>query len=208
MRWGLHLTDTGDRLSVLRRRRGWTLGQLADRAAMHPSTIWKIEQGKTPNPGTETLRRLSEALGEPVDTLTGSTAPPPQPVVFGGVVGVPIVRYSAHAGSSSVWQESGPREWLPAEMERGRRLLAAEVIGRCLAPEIEPGDVVIFDQNRREPQDGEIAVITTSSSGVFVKKVFRVGDAVRLYPDDGDIPHGEAVTIEGTALRVVKKLVR
>lgn len=198
----------GDRIDALLSRKGWSIRMLANRSGVDNGTLSRIISGDTASPTIGTIQKIAAALGEPVEALTGSAAPPPQVVVFGGVVGVPLVRWAAHAGSSAVWIESGPREWLPAEMERGRRLLAAEVIGRCLSPEIEPGDVVIFDQNRREPQDGEIAVITTSSAGVFVKKVFRVGDAVRLYPDDGDVPAGEDVTIEGTALRVVKKLNR
>lgn len=192
----------------MRESRGWDQSTLARRAQVSASYVSRLESGKLAQPSAMRLRVIAEALGETMESLTGESSGAPAVMVFGGVVGVPLVRWSAHAGSSAVWQESGPREWLPAEMERGRRLLAAEVIGRCLSPEIEPGDVVIFDQNRREPLDGEIAVITTSSAGVFVKKVFRVGDAVRLYPDDGDVPPGEDVTIEGTALRVVKKLSR
>jgi transcriptional regulator with XRE-family HTH domain len=195
-------------MKMLRESHGWDQSTLARRAGVSPSYVSRLEAGKHVKPGAGKLRLIAEALGETLESLTGEPSGAPAVMVFGGVVGVPLVRWSAHAGSSAVWQESGPREWLPAEMERGRRLLAAEVIGRCLSPEIEPGDVVIFDQNRREPQDGEIAVITTASAGVFCKRVFRVGDVVRLYPDDGDVPPGEDVTIEGTALRVVKKLNR
>lgn len=198
----------GERVKQARVRRGWSMGQLAARAGLSTAAVSKIERGIIVNPSSGALKKLADALGERIESIAGGSLSTPLPVVFGGVVGVPLVRWSAHAGSSAVWIESGPREWLPAEMERGRRLLAAEVIGRCLSPEIEPGDVVIFDQNRREPQDGEIAVITTASAGVFCKRVFRVGDVVRLYPDDGDVPPGEDVTIEGTALRVVKKLNR
>lgn len=193
---------------MLRESHGWDQSTLARRAGVSSSYISRLEAGKHPQPGAEKLRLVADALGVTLDELRGTPSGTPSLVTFAGVVGVPVVRWTAHAGSSSVWQEAGPREWLPADMERGRRLLAAEVIGRCLSPEIEPGDVVIFDQNRREPQDGEIAVITTPSSGVFVKKVLRIGDVMRLYPDDGDVPADEEVTIEGTALRVVKKLAR
>lgn len=192
----------------MRESRGWDQSTLARRAQVNASYVSRLESGKLAQPSAMRLRMIAEALGETLASLTGDSSGAPAVMVFGGVVGVPLVRWAAHAGSSAVWIESGPREWLPAEMERGRKLLAAEVIGRCLSPEIEPGDVVIFDQNRREPQDGEIAVITTASAGVFCKRVFRVGDVVRLYPDDGDVPPGEDVTIEGTALRVVKKLNR
>lgn len=205
----MHERNTiGERIWALIGRRGWSIRMLAERSGVDNGTLSRIISGETMSPTIGTLQKIAQSLGESVESLTGGAPPPPAAVVFGGVVGVPLVRWTAHAGPSSVWQESGPREWLPAEMERGRRLLAAEVVGRCLSPEIEPGDVVIFDQNRRDPQDGEIAVITTPSAGVFVKKVLRVGTAVRLYPDNGDIAEGEEVIIEGTALRVVKKLER
>jgi transcriptional regulator with XRE-family HTH domain len=37
---------------------------LADRSGVQPSTIWRIEEGKTRDPASSTLRKLSDALAE------------------------------------------------------------------------------------------------------------------------------------------------
>jgi len=50
------------RLTILREQRGWTKAELGRQAAMHPSTVGKIENGReVPYPGE--LAKLARALG-------------------------------------------------------------------------------------------------------------------------------------------------
>ena len=49
-------------LVAWRRRRGWSYSELAERAAVSPATVYRIERGTTrPRPGV--ARRLAAALG-------------------------------------------------------------------------------------------------------------------------------------------------
>ena len=55
-------------LTEERRRRGWSLAELARRAGMHPSTVGLIESGRLQAyPGQ--LAKLADALGVPTSTL-------------------------------------------------------------------------------------------------------------------------------------------
>jgi transcriptional regulator with XRE-family HTH domain len=55
----------GDRLRVVRKRRGLTQRQVARLAGVSLSLISKLEQGERQDTRTETLRRLAVALGVP-----------------------------------------------------------------------------------------------------------------------------------------------
>jgi transcriptional regulator with XRE-family HTH domain len=58
----------GDRLRELRTAKGWTQGELADRAGMAKAGIANLEQGRT-GPSWETVVRLCAALGVPCDAF-------------------------------------------------------------------------------------------------------------------------------------------
>lgn len=57
-----------------RKDRGWSQGQLASRSGADRSTISRIENGHTPNPGHETLGKIAVALEVPIAQLTGEQA--------------------------------------------------------------------------------------------------------------------------------------
>ena len=69
----------GPRIRRTRRRLGWTLQELAERAGFTRSLISKIETGAT-MPPVATLMKLTAALGVPVATLLEDDDAPP--VVF------------------------------------------------------------------------------------------------------------------------------
>ncbi|NIM07178.1 MAG: helix-turn-helix domain-containing protein [Armatimonadetes bacterium] len=56
------MSELGFTLHMLRRRRGWTQGQLAQRARTTPEYISQLERGKKTNPGIDLLTRLALAL--------------------------------------------------------------------------------------------------------------------------------------------------
>jgi transcriptional regulator with XRE-family HTH domain len=61
----------GQLLLSLRQELGWSARELADRSAVHHSTITLIERGQIAQPRPDKLTRLARALGvEPSDFLT------------------------------------------------------------------------------------------------------------------------------------------
>ena len=50
-------------LRELRERAGLTQLQLAVKAGLTPSTVYKLEAGKSKRPGYTTIQRLADALG-------------------------------------------------------------------------------------------------------------------------------------------------
>ena len=55
------------RLTLARKRRQLTKKELADRANLTAVTLTRIEAGDTPDPNTETVRAIAQALGYPTD---------------------------------------------------------------------------------------------------------------------------------------------
>ena len=74
--------QVGERLHVLRRRRGQTLRDLGAQAEVNYVTLSKIERGKMPQVSADIVARVAVALGVTTDYLLGvdgTTPPPPQP---------------------------------------------------------------------------------------------------------------------------------
>jgi transcriptional regulator with XRE-family HTH domain len=60
-----------ERVKQLRRRRGWTQNELAERASIDRTVLSRIESGVTLNPRANELKGLARALGCSIDFLVG-----------------------------------------------------------------------------------------------------------------------------------------
>src|SRR6476659_5703828 len=61
------------RLRDLRYSKGWGPDELANRAKISRTALYQIERGNTSKPQAGTLRRISRALGVPLEILLDST---------------------------------------------------------------------------------------------------------------------------------------
>lgn len=61
----------GARIAELRKERGWTQRELADRAGITPTYISEIENARTGNVGSAILLEIADALGASLDYLLG-----------------------------------------------------------------------------------------------------------------------------------------
>ena len=61
------------RIRDLRYAKGWGPDELASRARISRTALYQIERGSTNKPQAGTLRRISRALGVPLDDLLTST---------------------------------------------------------------------------------------------------------------------------------------
>jgi transcriptional regulator with XRE-family HTH domain len=59
------------RVEQCRRERGWTRAELARRARLNPTHLWKVLDGQRPRVEAETVRRLARAFGVTTDYLLG-----------------------------------------------------------------------------------------------------------------------------------------
>jgi transcriptional regulator with XRE-family HTH domain len=64
------------RIRDLRYAKGWGPDELASRAKISRTALYQIERGNTSKPQAGTLRRISRALGVPLESLLDSGAAP------------------------------------------------------------------------------------------------------------------------------------
>jgi transcriptional regulator with XRE-family HTH domain len=80
------------RIRDLRYAKGWGPDELASRAKISRTALYQIERGNTSKPQAGTLRRISRALGVPLEILLDAPTVPtdndlaPVPAVSGGTV--------------------------------------------------------------------------------------------------------------------------
>ena len=56
------MMEYGMRIKELRKARGWSAEQLAEKTGISPATIYRYENGTTEEPKSSMLRRIAEAL--------------------------------------------------------------------------------------------------------------------------------------------------
>ena len=71
------VTNIAARVSDLRKQRGLSLQEVADRAGITKSHVWEIEQGRSRNPTIATAVGVASALGVSLDYLTGLSSSKP-----------------------------------------------------------------------------------------------------------------------------------
>ena len=66
--------DLSRRIRDLRYAKGWGPDELASRAKISRTALYQIERGSTTKPQAGTLRRISRALGVPLEVLLTSAS--------------------------------------------------------------------------------------------------------------------------------------
>ena len=70
-------TTLGGKINSLRKKKGLTLEQLADKTDSSKGYIWELENRETKNPSAEKLRKIAEALDVTTDFLLDHTQQKP-----------------------------------------------------------------------------------------------------------------------------------
>ncbi len=89
------------RIRDLRYAKGWGPDELASRAKISRTALYQIERGNTSKPQAGTLRRISRALGVPLEVLLESTPVSSSHEVAGDVTEAPIGAALSVRGTSS-----------------------------------------------------------------------------------------------------------
>jgi transcriptional regulator with XRE-family HTH domain len=63
--------SVGLKINEIRRKRGFSLQELADEVGVSKGYIWELEKGTRDNPSLQVLEKLSSALKVPIRELVG-----------------------------------------------------------------------------------------------------------------------------------------
>lgn len=180
-------------------------------------------------PGRSNMQAIAEALGVRVEWLQYGEGEmvemPPSPLADQAAltpgddddayahVRQKTARSSAGEGHENPHVEirgtlAFKKSWLAYKGLKQKHLVVIYADGESMSPTISHGDVLLVDQSRREPVDGQVYVLNSATRGTIVKRLKRddhgqwalISDNLdkRAYPDqwlaDGD---GNEMTISG-----------
>lgn len=214
----------GQRILRLRKRAGLTQKALADRVGVSASQISALEADeRTEGPQARKIVPLARALGVSTDyLLTGESlamlASPAQPTTgassssFGmvwqppqrprGVVPtawtvqvVPLVQQDIHAGG----ERSDDPDSLPVAVPRNGRYLCMRVAGQCMLPDIEPGDIVVLDQEMAPKPDWVVALRVAGETRL-TRMIRRDPAEWQFMPDN---PEFQGLTVPADSVEVI-----
>ncbi len=208
----------GERLRRLRGARGLSVNQFAKLVRKDPGGISRIENGKRlvgTLPAYHDLVLWAEVLGVEVGELAGGVpqeAPPPRrPLTDDELLDKIGARpYDPIDLIEGVAASAGPGSGIPQDIDdtiprrrrnkRYDRLKEVTVIGRCMEPELFPGDVVIIDRER-VPISGKVVVAVRDEQELLIKRFVARGDVQYLVSNDGrEVAIDERLRILGPVL--------
>lgn len=202
-------------LKAERERRGLKQAEVAKAAAISQPYLSRLEAGGEDyrQIGHDVLRKLAAVFDTTDDALEALVYDRPLPRTLPATPEmtreIPIVAdLSAGAFGGAV----DGYEYIGLSETRGRMLRAGRVTGSCMAPAIQPGDVIIFDAANRSPNDGQVVVATIPDSGSergrgVIKRFYRLGDKIKLEPNVGEpiILNADDVRVEGVVVEARRR---
>lgn len=109
---------------------------------------------------------------------------------------VPLVLQHIHAGVATVHDDP---EFLPVAVPHNGRYLCMRVTGECMLPDIEPGDIVVLDQDMAV-QPNWIAAIEVDGETRLTRMVRRDANEWQFAPDN---PIFMGITVPANAVSIV-----
>lgn len=189
--------DLRRKLLRLKTENGLTTEILSERSGVPRGTINKLLNGETRNPTAQTLRRLADALGCPLEELCGKPSDIPGVYRLGAL--------PAMANSDDVLSVSVRRVPLLGEIAAGQPIqcdqqLEVAVCADSLACDfalrvrgdsmigarIHPGDVV-FIRSQPDVDDGQIAAVIVDGQATL-KRVYHIPNGLQLLSENPAYP--------------------
>lgn len=188
----------GKRLRQMRTDRGLTIEDLAHRAGLAGSTVYRFEAGKLALPRADTLQALAQVLGVSADYLLGSiTVLDPQGSVQRELlIDLPIVA----AGTTVRGVIAVPRMLLPTAVPHDHLAVA---YADAAAPDMNEGDMLLVDRRDRDPGDGGVVVAEVDGE-IVVREVYRAGELRLLLGKQGTRGRVPPEAILGRVVRIVQ----
>lgn len=203
--WGLEIRR-------LRKARGLTQAQLAEKAGLHPSYIARIERSHYKATSQDTFARLASTLDMTSDQLTEaitgkhiSQEESPEQILerlrLATPVSIPVYTdFAIHAGEPVAAVDY---VYLPRAMATKKTLEAYIVHGDCLVPLINNNDVVIVDTDRSADYGDIVACLYGGE--LHLGKLKKIGDADYLENSHGTFKVEECQR-SALVIQVIRKL--
>lgn len=193
----------GGTVKRLREQRGWTMGQLASRAAVSTGYLSRLERDFYASPGTTVIQRLAVAFGVQPEMLLDDNEPRPIPLAgrISRTEDLDLPVYRSHAGRLILADPTPLDHW----RIRADRTYTIEVVGNCLfGLQISEGDWLLVD---RESQavNGKIVVVRIGDE-TFLTRWRRLNGTVELEMSDGQRREAlvHDVDVQGVVTKVIK----
>lgn len=162
--------NVGDNIRRLRKARGWTILELANRIDSDVGNISRLERGKQ-GYSDEMLRKIAHALGCAVADLFAGTQANVAPAPL-GTRRIPLVSYvqAGHMTEAVDPYALGEGEdWLLTDLDLSSNAFALRIKGDSMLPEFREGDTVIIDPGVL-PLPGDYVVAKNGENEATFKK--------------------------------------
>lgn len=193
----------GKRVGAMRKERGWSRYELANKSGLNIPRLSDIEDGDTENPRLDTMKKLSQAFGVSLDFLVNGRDPRSAGPKKDDVVMLPVMAAQDPPAREPVVEEE--THALPAtEYKEGRRLV--RVYGKSMWPKLYPGDLVLMDANEKVKL-GDMAVLRWGTRMLIA--ILRAGNSSSYSlefanPTWPPVEPGEGAKVLGKVVRVVE----
>lgn len=198
------MKNISSNLRRLRLAKGYTLAELSGFIGVSDATLQRYESGEIKTIKPETLIKLSDVLGcdDPMYILGYDR---PSYKAYEPVRNIPILG-TVSAGLPIYAEEN--YDGFTCTDEMGDDLYALKVKGDSMnAAGINQGDILIF---KRQPtvENGEIAVVMVNDSEATVKKFYKSGNQITLFPQSNNPIHQPQIyDIANTDVRIIGKVI-
>lgn len=207
--------NLGEKIKALRQERGWSQAQLAIKSGVSRSHISLIELRRLLDPRADVLLKLAKAFNIPVEELyeaagydigvkkrrhVETAEELLERARLASPVSIPVYG-KFHAGA--VHEE--PIEYVYWARTRGasKNVEAYRVYGRCMEPQISPGDVVIVDRDLLcEP--GKI-ILCLVNDELAIGRLVEMGNEIWLTNKDEYVQLNEC-KVSAVVIEVIKRL--
>ena len=164
----------GNNIKSRREVLGWSPYELAERAGLKQSSIWRIEAGQT-RPRPETLKKLAEALSATIPELEYGLAG--GDVLPLGTRRIPVLDYvqaGAWTGVAPTFRDDEMQETTLTNAGYSPDAFAMKVRGESMSPGLLEGDIITVDP-AVSPRPGDIVVAVDAGGTATVKQFKSVG---------------------------------
>ena len=163
------------RLSELRKGKGLSQKELAERLSIAQNTLSQYETGKR-EPDTDTLKRIGDFFNVSIDFILGhdhkETSRGIKIPVLGKVqAGIPV----------EAIEDIIDYEEIPKEMANSGEYFALQVRGDSMEPKFSEGDIVIA-LKQPTAETGDIAIVLVNGNDATIKKIKRTDKGIMLIP--------------------------
>lgn len=213
----IFLSETFIRLKQLRELHKLTQRELADMIGTSQGTIAAWETGRVQDLDLGSIRKIAPAYGMTPEALTrylngeqpAPTEPTKQPELYDSlaVQSVPmrmvrVAEVTIAAGLES-WRSLGDYP-VPLDVVGNRDAIMVRVVGNCLEPDIQAGDMALIDRGNLSPRTGALVAVLLED-GQLVMKRFSISPEDRrpmLTDNTGTVIRPSGARIVGTIIHI------